>query len=228
MDNISKFQIYSIIENLDDTTLFKYIVVFVLAIFYFQMKNINLNIIFGVFVAVVVVYYMYDKRVTDELTEHREDNIKLNNINPLTELIKNKKDVYNFLFSIQDMYHYNPRAYEEMVDNIDAFLDIYDRIDKSKNLCEYNYQIAESKKDNAVNSLQSIIHSLPDNKDIVDKLVRSHKRLNTVLHDYLEKIYNECYSDTVKKGYHVHRRAINLGPKEANHYFDTDYSYQFY
>lgn len=132
------------------------------------------------------------------------------------------------MFSIQDLYEHNPQAYEEMYDNIENFLNVYEIIMGNTYYCDYYYQIAESKKDNAINSLHSIIYKLPNDKILTDKHTRAHKRLDTILTNYINKLYDECQSNVIRNGRNVYNRAINVGPKEHNHYFDKDFAYQFY
>ncbi len=203
------------------------------------MNSINITIV--AIIILLTIYHLYNKNKNiknisreeeEEEKEEEEDKnyeTKLENIVPNVDDI-GKDDVIDFLFSIQEMYEYNPLSYEEMIDYIKAFLTIYDIIfDGPARFSDYYYQIAESNKINAVNSLHSIIHKLPtDNKSLMDKHTRAHKRLETILTYYLNELYDKCQDNLLKNGYSVYTRAINLGPKEYNTYDDKDYSYQFY
>lgn len=200
------------------------------------MNNINIAITIVIMTTLAIIYYLYNKNILiDEQEQEQEleleqelaQEIKLENIVPNVDDIE-KDDIIDFLFSIQDMYEYNPQAYEEMSDNIEAFLTVYDIIHAGTPLCDHYYQIAESKKDNALNSLHSIIYKIPGDNVVVEKHTRAHKRLETILNKYLNKLYDECQHNIVKYGRTVYNRAINLGPKEHNHYQDKDFSYQFY
>ena len=73
-----------------------------------------------------------------------------------------------------------------------------------------------------------MVYSLPNSKQLMDKFNRAHRRLETILNKYLNDIYDKCNENTVKRGYNVDKRAINLGPKPHNHYVDKDFSYEFY
>ena len=204
------------------------------------MNNINIAITIVIMTTLAIIYYLYNKNILiDEQEQEQEleleqelaQEIKLENIVPNVDDIE-KDDIIDFLFSIQDMYEYNPLSYEEMIDYIRAFFTLYDIIlnspTNSVRFSDYYYQIAESNKNNAVNSLHSIIYKLPNDKALMDKHTRAHKRLETILTYYINELYDKCKDNLLKNGYNIHTRAINLGPKESNTYDDKDYSYQFY
>ena len=227
--------LYTTLNQLDNPTIFKYILIIILFIFFFRNKNIGLNVFLAIIIGTIVVLYNYDKRVTIADHIEEEKKVKLESIKPQPRNFKGKTDIVDIVFSIQDFHDYNPLAFEEMIDNIDNFLEIYSILFKEGRewgnlipLCEQHYQIADSKKNNALNALHSIIFSLPNDPRIIDKLNRAHKRMETVLNKYLNLLYDACHHDLVQKGYHVERKNIYLGPKEANHYFDKDFTYQIY
>nr|QBK88483.1 MAG: hypothetical protein LCMiAC01_01600 [Mimivirus LCMiAC01] len=227
IDNVNG-GLYNTIQNMDGVTIFKYIAIIIASYLFFKNRNINLNIILALVAALVIIYYIHDKKKVDLNNKETEIKTKIDNIVPVPDKIRYHDDIIDFLFSIQDMYEYNPQAYEEMSDNIEAFLTVYDIIHAGTPLCDHYYQIAESKKDNALNSLHSIIYKIPGDNVVVEKHTRAHKRLETILNKYLNKLYDECQHNIVKYGRTVYNRAINLGPKEHNHYQDKDFSYQFY
>jgi hypothetical protein len=220
--------IYNNIKNIDAKTTFKYIFIVIILLAYFRNKIIGMNIILALVIGVIVIWYIDDKNLTNIYDEHSERQTKINNIKPAPTKMENKDDMLDFLYSIQDMYEYNPEAYEEMLDNLNAFFETYDTIHRGTRPCDFYYQIAESKKENAVNALHSIVFRVPGDKIIMDKHARAHKRLETLLTNYVNELYDICHYNVLKKGRNVYNRAINLGPKEHNHYFDKDYTYQFY
>lgn len=165
------------------------------------------------------------------------ENIKLNNIKPISKKLYNQSDLIDILFSVQDLYQYNPLVYDELMDNIDGFFYIQENIFRNTKLTNYYYQIAESKKDNIVNNFHSLIFSLPSNKFLTDKFNKTNKRLETILNNYLNEMYDKCTFDLMRNGYDIYKRKINKGPKEYNNYpikdennnfFNKDFTYQFY
>lgn len=221
-------KLYQLAEKMSNTTTFKYATIIVVLLIFFRTKYIGLNIFLALILALVVIAYIQDKNDTKILHEETEKEHKLDSIKPKPENFKGHDDIVDFVYSVQDLYDYNPLAFEEMVDNLDVMLEIRTLLEKGVKNCEHYYQIAENKKNNALNSLHSLIFTIPTSKRLTDKLDRGHKRLETVLNKYLNYMYDICYHDTVKNGYNVERIHINLGPKAHNHYFDRDFTYQIY
>ncbi len=220
--------IYNIINKFDNKTLLRNIAIILFFIWIFSKICIGLNVVFGIFLAIVVIAYLYSKQETEQVIEADQFETKLSTIKPTLISGRQNEDIVDFLFSIQDFYIYNPQTYEEMIDNINAFYTVYDSLLNDEKFANYYYQIAESKKLNALNLLQSFIHNLPNEKLYTDKLDRAHERLETILNVYLNHLYDACDHNLIKNGYNYLTRHINVGPKEANTYDDTKYSFQFY
>jgi hypothetical protein len=219
---------YKNIDLSDKYTLFKYIVIFIILIWISSFISIGLNVILMLIIGVLIVFYM-DYTKQDELKENKKimDN-KFDNIRPYSEIIGKYDDIINFLFSIQDMYIYNPPAYEEIVDNIDEFLKIYEESKMFNEKSGTNYVVADAKKTHAINSLHSLIYNLPSNKFYMDKLDRSINTLDKLLTNYLNDIYNMNKSYTKSYGYTNRSVIINKGPKEINYYGDEPFVFDIF
>lgn len=223
--------LYTILENIDNRHLFVYIIIILFSIFYFKRFSIGINIIIALFFGLAVINYLNEKNTVSNEIEDIQQETKLDAIKPDPVKLRERKDtdIIDYIFSIQDLYEYNPEAYEEMIDNINNFLTVHDIIFKGTIYCDDYYQIADSKKNNALNALHSIIYSLPNSRIVNEKFNRAHKRLETILNKHLNELYDQCQHELIIKGYNVNRRAINTGPKEYNHYHpEKEYSYQFY
>jgi len=220
--------IYKILDSINNKNLFTYILIIIFSIFFFKNRIIGLNIFLGLIFAAIAIAYLYDRKL--DTIEHEDERYekKLNTIRPEPYGFKDRKDIIDLLFTIQDIYPYNPPAYDELINNLTSFFTIRtDMINGVLNNSHY-YQIAESKKLNSLNALHSMIFNLPDDKGLLDKFNRSHKRLDTLLTNYMNELYNITNDDIIKNGLNRGTQLINLGPKARNHYFDTDINYQFY
>lgn len=154
-------------------------------------------------------------------------NVVLRDLKPSSR-IRYYPDILDLFYSIKDLQHYNPQVFEEVVDNIDAFFDMYKAIISGVTFADRYLQIADSKKHNAVNALHSMIFSMPGNKYVVKKLDLAHQRLETLLTRYLNNIHNFVRKQNSIRGINNFTRVLDNGPKEANFYFDRQYTYQFY
>ena len=219
--------IFTLIESYDNKRIFRNIVIILIFIFFFIKLNVGLNLILGLVLALTVIFYLTEKENIQTEIKKEQYETKLNSIKPKPKEIKDE-DIVDFVFSVQDFYVFNPEAYEEFIDNLDAFKNLYDTIFSDSKFSHYYYQIADSKKNNALNSFHSLIFKLPNDKFYTDKFDRAHKRLETLLNNYLNQIYDQCTHNVYKEGKSFLRRPLNKGPKEYNTYFDKDFTYQFY
>ena len=219
--------IYSLIDSYDNKRLFRNIVIILIFIYFFIKLDIGLNLILGLTLATVVIMYLTEKENIQTEIKKEQYETKLNTIKPKPKEVKDE-DMVDFIFSVQDFYVFNPEAYEEFIDNLDSFKKVYDTIFSDSQFSHYYFQIAESKKDNALNSFHSLIFKLPNDKFYTDKFDRAHKRLESILNNYLNQIYDQCTHNEYKDGLDVLKRPINIGPKEYNVFFDKDFTYQFY
>ena len=190
--------------------------------------SIGLNIILALVFALICIIYLYEKETRAIEIEKEQYKEKHDSINPTPKNIDSDKDIINFLFSIQDFYVFNPQAFEEVIDNIDSFKILYENVFADATLSDYYYQIADSKKSNALNAFHSIIFTLPNDKIYTEKFNRAHKRLETILNKYLNEMYDQCTFYLYKNGHDILKRQILEGPREYNHYFDKEFTYQFY
>jgi len=223
--------VFSFFSSLDNYDIFKYILIFLLIFFLLRNVSIGLNIILIIFITLLAISFLYEKNVISDEIEEKRQHIKKQSVfpSPKEKYLNSNEDLNDFLFSIQDFYQYNPQAYEEMIDNINAFLRINELIvDKEVKYPNSYYLIAASKKENALNNLQSIIYKLPNDPDLTDKLDRSHKRLASILLEYINGMYYACQINRYKNGYNVGMLNIDLGPKARNNYNDEEFSFQFY
>lgn len=224
--------IYSLINSFNNKILFRNIIIILIFIYIFNKLEVSISVILGLVLSVAVIMYLYSKEkkqsdLEEEQLEEKKNTIKPK-LNKLVEVPHQNDDLIDFLFSIQDFYRFNPQAYEEMVDNLEGFFTVYETIFNTSELSNYYYQIAESKKNNALNSLQSLIFTLPNEKLFTDKYDRAHKRLETIMNKYLNELYDRCERYLISDGYDIFKRKIYNGPKEYNHYFDKNFTYQFY
>lgn len=220
--------IYTFVESLNNKELFRNIVIIIVFVYLSASYTIKLNIIFSIVLAVICILYLYEKERNTINIEEEQHKAKLASINPEPKNIKENKDLINFIFSVQDFYVYNPQAFEEMVDSIDAFKQLYNDIFTESQFSNYYYQIAETKKNDALNAFHSIIYKLPVNDIFTEKFNRAHKRLETILNNYINEIYDQCDFYLYRDGHDTLKKEIVIGPKEYNQYNDKEFTFEIY
>ncbi|QKF93784.1 hypothetical protein QKU48_gp0326 [Fadolivirus algeromassiliense] len=220
--------IFTLIDSFDNYELFRNIVIVLVFLFIFMKLTIGLNIILALILGVICVLYLTEKEDIENAIEKKYFDTKYETIKPIPDYFRDDKDIVDWLFSIQDFYVFNPLAYEDMIKNIDLFISLRDILFNNEKFANHYYQIAESKKNNALNSFHSIIFKLPNDRIFTEKFDRAHKRLETILNKHLNEMYDQCNYYIKKHGKDVLKRQINIGPKEYNTYFDKDFTYQIY
>lgn len=210
-----------------NNNLFWYTTIFILIVYYVSTLTIGINFMFGVGVAMIVIWLIYirDNQTNSDKIVLQEKKISLIKPRPKTS----KDEIVNFLFSIQDFYEYNPMAYENMVENIDQFFDRYNEILRDKSLAGINYELMTELKRNILNSLHSIIYKLTPNNDYDNKLTRAIKAINNILQKYLddvEHINNEFIYDNGIK--HTSKFIKKTSVKPINVYDEDMSTYEIF
>jgi len=221
--------LYKYIDTWDGKTIFIYSVLLILILWYFSNRTINLNILFGLIIAVFVISYLNHRSITELDTD--KDILKTK-----TEIIKPTindnvhRNVIDFLFSIQDYYRYNPIQYEEMVKSINQFYELFDLTYIDNQTAQTNYGLMEQYKRDALNALKSLIFKIPSDKRVMDKLDSATTLLDEIMSKDLDKISYVIDDYNYKNGYNVKTKMINYGPKEYNAYDDMfkNYSYELF
>lgn len=224
--------------NIDDLTnknIFAYVVVSVILLFIFSTMNIGINILFGGLICYIIVLHMAKRDETQQAKLNDEYIDKVKMIKPRMTNSANYSEIVDYYISTQDIYKYNPLAYEEMMHNIDVFFEHYEECLKNSYVASERYTDMRLCKINALNALQSIIHTI--NTDVVSNELNNYMyQLENALNTYLDKtelIYN---NHIAQHGYDVNIRPIYKDWLPMNIFEDTIFgslgtnmnSYNFY
>src|SRR5271154_6664207 len=183
----------TILGRIDNDSWVTYIVIFVVCLFFAKLVNINLSIIFFIFLAILVSYIIYSKRRIEKITIQEQHRIKLDLIRPRPKRIDSYPNLIDFLYSIREFYYINPSAFFEIVNNIDNFIQLYEEIMFNKVLyCTQNLEVALGFARNALNSLHSMIYNLDVDKHITRKFHKSLKAFHYILQQYSTRMIRRC------------------------------------
>jgi len=152
---------------------------------------------------------------------------KIKNIRPAPENLEKYGDIIDFLYSIQDLYYDNPPAYEEMVQNIQSFFEVYEESLKIDEFVYQNYPVAKLKFRDAVNALHSIILNCRNARTFRSRVNRSIRVLYGLLNNYMEKMELQIKKRISRVGYD--RKTILVTDKKVkpyNEYAKTSFMYE--
>lgn len=223
--------LYKHIDSWDGTRLYTYVVVFIVVLWFFSTKNININLLFGLIIAGFIINYMNQRTINANDTYKDNMNIKKEAIKPkLSDESNTQEDIVNFFFSIQDLYYYNPLQYEEVIKKVNIFFDLYKVCFVDNSQSSTNYALMEQSKRDALNALASIIYNLPEDKRVRNILNNATNVLDEILTNHLDHISYLTDNELYKKNYNVNTQIINYGSKPYNEYTDifSNYSYELY
>lgn len=192
------------------SNLFIYVVIIIGCIFYYRNSTIKPALVIGLSIALMIIGKMEYNR--------RQQPNKIDSIKPKVKENEIKQDVIDVLYSIQDIYRYNPQAYEDVVDGIKNFTRLYDSTVITPKNSNLTFDMMRRTQSNIIESLKSIGISLPSDPNLIAK----HKRVITILSELLDQylghilyIHKKHLHDT---GYTVDYKPIILGPQPANYY----------
>lgn len=214
-------------SGIDNKEIFCYIIIGISIMVIISWYDIKLNIVFGFLIAYLVINTLRKDKLNNISNNNEKNNIKKNvimdnNIIKPNSHIHEYDDMLNFLFSINDLYHYNPPAFIEMVDNIERIFKVYKRIIVEPNMSGKLYPIIDDYRRNSLNALQSIIFKVEADKRIVMRLDEAIDKLDAILTEYQKEVHYIYLNDLHENGYNVETHIINTGPKEYNLHHDEE------
>lgn len=133
------------------------------------------------FAIIFAIYYINDK-YNNYINKRKLNIIKTAKI----KRIADDKRIIDIIYSIQTYYHYNQQAFEELIKNLELFLELYEliRIDHDKSNDLYFNMI--DRKKNIMNVLLTYRIRLPYEYNISDVM----NDMNDILDDYLHRVYD--------------------------------------
>jgi len=156
--------------------------------------------IYKLLLLIIIIFGIYylNTRYNQLLDKRKIDIIKTNKINR----ISSDKRIVDILFSIQSYYRYNQEAFEELIKNLELFLELYEliKIDNDKSNDLYFNMI--DRKKNIINTLISFRIRLPDEYNINDVI----NDMNEILDDYIKEV------DIIHENY-IKNNGINYTTK---------------
>ena len=217
----------NLMQQISPSSIFIYFIIFCVSIIYFRNINITLGVLLGLLIASICVYLLYLREITAMSNADILHQVKTENIKPTSENIAKYPDFTDLIFSIQDLYIYNPQSYENMIKTLDTFIEVLDDVMIDNSLAGEYYSIAEMRKEIALNSLQSIIIMIPPNKKLISKLNDAMQIFEQLFNKYLMIIYEKNIQYIKDNGYFNNTKLIELNIAPYNKYKNETFD-QYY
>lgn len=219
--------LYEYIDKWNGIELFMYATILIVILWYFSRKKLDVNIIVGLIIAYFVICYLNTRYVRVENTYKEIQQAKIDSIKPKLKRTEGYDDIVNLLFSIQDLYRFNPQQYSEAIKSINVFYELYKEVQVDRKTSYINYGLMKQFKRDTLNALMSITYGLPSDKRVQDKLNNATIVLDEIMTKHLDQISYFADDYTYRYGYNVDTKIIDYGPKASNEYDDMFKSYSY-
>jgi len=204
--------IYTFIKKTSGKSFFIYSLITIILLGILRKYNVKLNVIIALIGAYFIIMYMFEKDQKEAGNIKEQDDFKLDNIKPKFNH-NDKVEIIDYLYSIQNFYVYNPPVYEKIVDDLNSFFIIHDNLLKDNSLVNVQYSIAETKKDNILNNIHSLILTIPNSEALINKYNESMKQIEKLLNKYLNEMIYLYDKHTYNNGLNINHKIINEYPK---------------
>ena len=215
-------------KYIESKVLFKYILILIGSYIIIGKKKIKLSHILSLFIGLSIVFYLRLDTLNNQSDEGSKKEIKINVIKPEINRIRNYDDILNYLFSIQDLYIYNQESYEEMINNIELFLEVYEKTIIDEKYYTQYYKIADRVRRSCLNNLHSIIYNIGNKTEVKEKLNNALISLNEILNNYMDNLFDICKRKKNTNGYDNKTIPISNDIPAYNEYEVKDYTYNIY
>lgn len=125
------------------------------------------------------------------------------------------------IFSVYDFRDFNRQSFSEMLTSIDIVNDIYDVVNIDNTLANKLYGNAEAHAKKAVISMESLIHTIPHDKNVMKKLNIAANTLKYLLDEYLKKILEKNKETNYENGLTSDTIAIDTKFEPYNSSYDV-------
>lgn len=210
--------IYNYLTNLDSKYIFLYAIIITVSIYIALHLPITGKGLIGLIVGLIISYIIARRNDYAETSRENQLNNEYNTLKIKPQYSQKYPEFIDFLYSIKELGDYNLDAYQQLIENLDAFLILYDDIKIGVQFCKENYDVALEKRNNALNHLHSIIFSLEANPVLIQKLNDAGEYLHKLMNKYLDNIIDICNKQNEIQGYNTNTRIIEKGPYPFNHF----------
>lgn len=200
-----------------------FIFIMLVCILIFKFIDININLICGVVVGAVCIYFAYNYFEKENYENENDKQLQIEAIRPKTKELHKYDDLREFIFSVQDMYPYNPPSFESVIDSIDAFLVVYNHAISIPKDAGSSYTLADKLREQIIFDFHSIIYQLPDSHEYIDIFNSKLDELEDIINRYLSTILRTNRFYNRDNGLNINSKIIYDGPKENNYYDPNGY-----
>jgi len=222
-------ELYEFVDGWDGEALYRYIVIGLISIFVATKLGLTISFLIGLVMAYQIINYLNNREQVsgvkkDDLYKKKVDVI----IPKLDKTIKYEK-VVNIIFSIQDMYIYNPSSFYEINRFVENFFELYEKIERNHQLAFNEYDRLILYKRNLLNHMHTILFSLPNDQNIEYKLNKTIGDMDIEITKYIDHVSYLIDHMIYKDGYTAKTKPfIEMIPLNRYGDFDLPFTFEIY
>ena len=219
--------IFKYIHDIDNQSIFKYLLITFGIILITNRINITSNLIVGVIISVCVGMYLNDKNKATgkHFISEISRSLKTNKFKD-TNYFYIDSNLVEFINEISEYQQYNPVVYRKLILTLDRFLKLVTDMEKDTDGMGELYHVIELYKTNALNTLHSMVYTIPQTEITTKKFNNALKKLEKILNSHLNNVFNYMEHSYSKKQINIDRRFIYKNhPKAYNKSHNINYDF---
>ena len=181
---------------------------FIIIIFiFFSVRQFNASNLLNTIIICIIIYYIFFKDILtiDTVLNYNSKNKSIDN--KKTRLSK-YPEISEIIDKIKVCEKFDIGAYNDIKDNIDRFLKLYEKIKKNKIFYKYNFDILREIYKKIINILENIIICIPANifyksEKIETYIDKYNQQLRIILYNKLEDLNTINIERINKEGYNI-------------------------
>ena len=207
--------IYNYLELLKSQKIFLIcIFIIFISIYIFDRINIKINGTIGIFIGLIICWYLIDKKNTMK-NENKNMISKIINELPILKELEINEDFLLFYYKNKFLIDYDVINFENSISNAISFVKVFNRIENNSKLSHYQFDILEKHRYLCLEYFKNIELNVPNQKDVIEYLRNNLNELSMILDRYLSKNLKILNSNN----YDIYYKFINTSKvKEFNKY----------
>jgi len=218
---------YNYFANIPSENMFIYYLLFMIIFFFVSQMNFTFSKVISVLICCGIIFFLNEKRRSTSISRMQELELKLDALFPKPKFFYLDAGIIELVHSIREYSSYNVITYNRLIKVLDNFLELTLDIERNiKNGYTLYDNLVDLKKE-ALNTLQSMIFSVPSDIKAENKLDDATESLHFILNFHLEKIRIQINKDYKETGPQNNNKYIDeTGPSPTDD--NTDYHYSLY
>ncbi len=190
------------------------IITIFISIYIFDRININYNGTLGIFIGLIICWYLIDKKITIK-NENKNMISKIIKELPILKELETYEDFLLFYYKNKSLIDYDIINFDNSILSAINFIKVYKRIENKSKLSHYQFDILEKHRYLCLQYFKNIELNIPNQKDVVKYLRNNLDELFLILNKYLSKNLKLLNNNN----YDIYYKFVNTSKvKEFNKY----------